>query len=92
MKNETPMLGRNLTQDKVLKPRSLMQFHDNFGFRVENDLVILMPKAAPKQFKVEKDSLLLPNKLNKELANDALAHLILADYLYKSKKYSTSKK
>lgn len=92
MKNETPMLGRNLTQDKVLKPRSLMQFHDNFGFRVENDLVILMPKAEPKQFKVEKDSLLLPNKLNKELANDALAHLIIADYLYKSKKYSTSKK
>lgn len=85
---ETPMIGRNLFEiTPGTKGRSMMQFHDNFAFRVQNELVILQPKLEPLQFKVVNDSFLKPVKLNPELSKDALAHLLVAENLYKTRTY-----
>lgn len=85
---ETPMIGRSLFEiTSLTKGRSIMQFHDNFAFRVENDIVILQPKSKPLQFKVINDSILTPVQINSELSKDALAHLIVAENLYKTRTY-----
>ncbi len=85
---ETPMIGRNISEiQTTLKGRSMMQFHETFAFRVDHDLILLQPKSKPLQFKVIHDSILQPKKLNSELYKDALAHLIVADHLYKTRTY-----
>lgn len=84
----TPMPGRNLLAlPENVKGRSIMQFNDINAFRVDNQVVIMQPNKNPLQFKVEKDTVFTPVTLNKELAKDALAHVITASYLYKNKKY-----
>lgn len=93
MKVETPMPGRNIKDIKPgTKGRAIMQFHDINAFRVDNQVVIMQPNKKAEQFTVEQDSLLVPSKLDEELAKDALAHITAASDLYKEKKYTTKKK
>lgn len=93
MKVETPMPGRNIKDIKPgTKGRAIMQFHDINAFRVENQVVIMQPNKKAEQFTVEQDSVLVPSKLDEELAKDALAHITAASDLYKEKKYTTKKK
>lgn len=88
MNVETPMPGRNLLSlDENTPGRAIMQFHDINAFRVEDKVVIMQPKKEPLQFKVINDTTLVPEKLDEELAKDALGHVISASYLYKEKKY-----
>ena len=88
----TPMPGRNLFRlPASTKGRAIMQFHDVNAFRVEDQVVIMQPNKEPLQFKVSKDTIFTPVPLNKELAKDALSHVITASYLYKKSKYSTQK-
>ncbi|MEN9906866.1 MAG: hypothetical protein RLZZ540_7 [Bacteroidota bacterium] len=83
-----PMPGRNLMSLAANVPgRAIMQFHDNNAFRVENQVVILQPNTKPLQFEMKNDTVLIPTKLNPELAKDALAHITTASYLYKERKY-----
>ena len=49
-------------------------------------------EIAGQQFKVEKDTVFTPVALDKELAKDALAHVITASYLYKERKYALKEK
>lgn len=93
MKVETPMPGRNIKDIKPgTKGRAIMQFHDINAFRVDNQVVIMQPNKKAEQFTVEQDSILVPSKLDEELAKDALAHITAASDLYKEKKYTTKKK
>lgn len=88
MKVETPMPGRNILQLADSIPgRAIMQFHDINAFRVENQVVIMQSNKQPLQFEVKNDTTLIPVNLDRELAKDALGHVIAADYLYKEKKY-----
>jgi phosphoglycerol transferase MdoB-like AlkP superfamily enzyme len=89
----TPMPGRNLftLSDKV-KGRAIMQFHDVNAFRVDNQVIIIQPNKEPLQFRVEKDTIFTPVKLDKELAKDALAHVISASYMYKERRYKLKSK
>lgn len=88
----TPMPGRNLFRlPASTKGRAIMQFHDVNAFRVEDQVVIMQPNKEPLQFKVSKDTIFTPVPLNKELAKDALSHVITASYLYKKSKYSIQK-
>ncbi len=83
-----PMPGRNLRSlPKDIPGRSIMQFHDINAFRVENQVVILQPNKEPLQFEIKNDTTFIPVALNKDLAKDALAHVVSAYYLYKDKKY-----
>jgi phosphoglycerol transferase MdoB-like AlkP superfamily enzyme len=85
---ETPMPGRNIFKISTeSKGRSIMQFHDINAFRVDNQIVVLQPFKDPLQFEVTNDTIFKPVKLDKELAKDALAHIVVATDLYKSRKY-----
>lgn len=87
-----PMPGRNLFQlPDDAKGRCLMQFNDINGFRVDNQLIITQPDVAPLQFELINDTTLLPVDLDKELAKDALAHLVTATNLYKKRRYTLKK-
>ena len=82
------MPGRNLIKlPKGIKGRTIMLFHETYAFRVENDVIIMNPNAKPLQFKVKSDTELIPTPLDKELAKDALAHIVASSNLYKGRKY-----
>jgi phosphoglycerol transferase MdoB-like AlkP superfamily enzyme len=82
------MPGRNLIKlPKGTKGRTIMLFHETYAFRVENEVIIMNPNAKPLQFTVKSDTELVPAPLNKELAKDALAHIIASSNLYKGRKY-----
>ncbi len=84
----SPMPGRNLLKlPESTKGRTIMLFHETYAFKVDNEVIIINPNAAPLQFKVEKDSIFTPVKLNEELAKDALAHIIASSNLYKNRAY-----
>jgi len=88
IQTQTPMVGRNLMQLSSETPgRAIMQFHDINAFRLENQVVILQPNTVPLQFEMVNNQEMKATKLNLELANDALAHVILANYLYSFRKY-----
>jgi phosphoglycerol transferase MdoB-like AlkP superfamily enzyme len=92
LQTEHPMIGRNLLKlADTVQGRSIMQFMDINAFRVENQVVILQPQKEPLQFEVKNDTTLVPVGLNEELAKDALAHVISAEFLYKNKKYRLRK-
>ena len=83
-----PMPGRNLMHLASNVPgRAIMQFHDNNAFRIENKVVVLQPNKEPLEFEMKNDTVLMPTKLDKEMAKDALAHVTTASYLYKERKY-----
>ncbi|WP_324067567.1 MAG: LTA synthase family protein [Flavobacterium sp.] len=85
---KTPMVGRNLLKlPKGTKGRTIMLFHETYAFRVDDDIVILNPNAKPLQFKVKSDTELIPVALNKELAKDALAHIVASSNMYKNRVY-----
>lgn len=89
---ETPMPGRNLkVLPESVKGRSIMQFNDINAFRVENQVVIMQPNLKPLQFKIINDTTFIPVPLDKELAKDALAHVISAGNLYQQNNYKIKK-
>lgn len=88
---QVPMVGRDLLSlPDSIPGRAIMQFHDINAFRVENDLLIMQPNKAPLQFRLESDTKHISTELDPELAKDALAHVLLANYLYQQKKYKTA--
>jgi phosphoglycerol transferase MdoB-like AlkP superfamily enzyme len=86
--SKSPMPGRNLmTLPANTKGRTIMMFNETYAFKVDNDVIIINPNAAPLQFKVEKDSIFTPVELDKEFAKDALAHIVASSNLYEKRKY-----
>ncbi|NOR29100.1 MAG: sulfatase-like hydrolase/transferase [Lutibacter sp.] len=90
MDMETPMIGRNLFKlHDSIPGRAIMQFYSTNAFRNGDDLVVLQSGKKAIQFKVSKDDELTPvEKVNSELAKDALGHIVTASYLYKERKYT----
>lgn len=89
---ETPMPGRNLFRLPSSVPgRAMMQFHDINAFRVDDRVVVMQPFKAPLQFRLANDTTFIPEKVDPELARDALGHVISASYLYKNEKYRLRK-
>lgn len=88
LNTEVPLVGNNLFADTdSSKHRALMQFHNIFAFRVNDDIVILQPQKNPLQFKIQSDGELQATIVDEELAKDALAHVIASYHLYKDKEY-----
>lgn len=85
---ESPMPGRDLFKlPETTIGRSIMQFHNNNAFRVGNRVVIMQPDKEPLQFELKNDTVMIPTKLDPELARDALGHVTAASYLYKERKF-----
>ncbi|WP_299521702.1 LTA synthase family protein [uncultured Lutibacter sp.] len=87
---ETPMIGRNLFElNDSIPGRAIMQFYSTNAFRNGDDLIVLQSGKKPIQFKVsENDNLTPVERVNSELANDALGHIVTASYLYNERKYT----
>lgn len=88
IKTNSPMVGRNLLKNNdKYEGRTIMLFHETYSFRVGNDIIVINPNAEPLQFGITNDTIMTPKPLNKELAKDALAHIISSSNLYKGRKY-----
>lgn len=91
--NVNPMPGRDLFRLGADVPgRAIMQFNNINAFRVEDQVVILQPAKEPLQFKIINDSTFVKAPLNKELAKDALAHVMAAYHSYNDRSYTTNPK
>ena len=87
------MPGRDLFRLGADVPgRAIMQFNNINAFRVEDQVVILQPAKEPLQFKIINDSTFVKAPLNKELAKDALAHVMAAYHSYNDRSYTTNPK
>ncbi|MBX9850408.1 MAG: LTA synthase family protein [Cytophagaceae bacterium] len=83
-----PMVGRNLMELPENDPgRAIMQYGNNYGYRVGDTVVVLKPHLEPKAFIYNKEKKLVPCQLNDEMYKDALAHSLLPWNLYESKRY-----
>lgn len=86
---ETPMIGRNIYQlNDTIKGRAVMQFHTTNAFRNGDDLIVLQPGKDALQFKVTEGDALTPvKKVDKNLAQDALSHIVTASQAYNNYEY-----
>ncbi len=83
-----PMIGYNLMKLPSEEPgRALMQYGLNFGYMKGDKVVVIKPHQKPKGF-LYKDKRLTPNKLDPQMAKDALAHSLWAWLMYDRKKYT----
>lgn len=93
MDTETPMPGRDLlNMRKSIKGRAIMQFHDTNAFRVEDQVIIMQPNRKALQFHVQDDTIFTPQRLDLDLARDALAHVITANNMYRNRSYRLKSK
>lgn len=93
MDTETPMPGRDLlNMSKSIKGRAIMQFHDTNAFRVEDQVIIMQPNRKALQFHVQDDTIFTPQRLDEDLARDALAHVITANNMYRNRSYRLKSK
>ncbi len=84
-----PMVGRNIMTIPEQAPgRAFMQYSSHNAYRVENDVIIMLPHKEPKQFTYQEDGhKLTPTELNPEFYKDALAHSLFPWLLYSQKQY-----
>lgn len=93
MDTETPMPGRDLlNMRKSIKGRAIMQYHDTNAFRVEDQVIIMQPNRKALQFHVQDDTIFTPQRLDEDLARDALAHVITANNMYRNRSYRLKSK
>lgn len=84
---DTPLMGRDLLHVPDATPgRALMQYDLANGYRVGDDVVVLEPYAAPRQFRYE-NGRLRPETLDRELVRDAIAHVQVPSILYHERRY-----
>lgn len=86
--SENPMIGRDMLALPADVPgRALMQYADTNAFRVGETVVIHQPYQAAKTY-TYRDGKLIVRSDDRELALDALAHLVWADTTYREHGYS----
>jgi len=80
-----PIMGNSIFSDKK-QNLAFMQFNNYYALRVDNNIAILRPNKEPLTF-FYKNKKLIKTKHNKKLEKDALAFILLLDYLYNKKLY-----
>lgn len=95
--SEHPFIGRDLTRTlpefgndaATLKPRAMMQFDRNYAWLEANRATILLPDGSAKHFTYDHARRELRPELHahEELARDALAHVLMASWLYREQRY-----
>lgn len=87
IESQHPMIGRDLLAVDEKEPgHAIMQYGNTHAFRVADNVIIQQPYKAPQQF-TYRDGRLKPEPLNKEFAQDALAHVLLPSLLYRGQQY-----
>ena len=95
--SEHPFVGRDLTRtlpefgnaDATLKPRAMMQFHRNYAWLEDDRATILLPDGSAKQFSYDAGTRELRAEpfAHPDVARDALAHVLMASWLYREQRY-----
>ncbi|MEH6458010.1 MAG: LTA synthase family protein [Cocleimonas sp.] len=80
-----PILGQSI-YSKHKKDMSLLQFHQMYGLRVDDEIAIIQPEMKPVTMKIKNKRLVETNQ-NIELEQDALAFVIGINDLYQTKQY-----
>jgi len=84
---DTPMIGRDLTKKPASLPgRAILQFHKNQAYMTDEQVVILQPGEKINAYRYT-DFKLLPDVLNKNQAETALAHALWSSWTYKNSMY-----
>jgi len=83
-----PILGNSIFSDRQTGV-SLLQFHDLYGLRFDDEIAIIQPDQPAQTFQVTAGDHLQPGEHNDELEKDALAFVVVLDYLYRNSLYKT---
>ncbi len=87
IRTEHPMIGRDiLSMPSSLSGRALMQYADTNAFRLGNTVVIHQPHRPAKTYSYDNGKL-IAGVHERELEQDALAHLLWADTMYREHRY-----
>ena len=84
-----PILGNSIFSDRQTGV-SLLQFHDLYGLRYEDEIAIIQPDKPAETYRVTAEDHLKPAGHNAALEKDALAFVIVLDYLYRNRLYTTA--
>jgi len=82
---EYPIMGKSIFSDKKADI-SLMQFNSYYALRCDNRVAVLRPNKKPLTFEYI-DKGLKKIKSDRELEKDALALVVLLDYIYNNRLY-----
>ena len=88
-----PIMGHSIFSDKK-QNISLMQFHSSYALRVDDKVAIIRPGQKPLTFSykdpetyLDTKNHLTPIEHDEELQQDALAFVVILDYMYNKKLY-----
>jgi len=85
IETKMPILGHSIFSDKKQNV-TLMQFSDRYALMVNDKVVVLRPHTKPLTF-LYKDQRLVETKKDSELEKDALALVLILDFIYKNELY-----
>jgi len=84
---DTPMIGRDLKdKPESLPGRAILQFYKNQAYMMDDQVVILQPGEKISAYRYT-DFKLIPDILNKNQAETALAHALWSSWTYKNSMY-----
>ena len=83
---EYPILGRPVYVDNKAEV-TLLQYHDIYGLRHQDEIAILQPGKAAQTWRVTADMKLERTAHNAGLEKDALAFVVALDALYRNQLY-----
>jgi len=84
-----PILGNSIFSDRQTGV-SLLQFHDLYGLRYADEIAIIQPDKPAETYRVTAEDHLEPAEHNAALEKDALAFVVVLDYLYRNRLYTTA--
>jgi phosphoglycerol transferase MdoB-like AlkP superfamily enzyme len=84
-----PILGNSIFSDRQTGV-SLLQFHELYGLRYEDEIAIIQPDKPAETYRVTAEDHLEPAAHNTALEKDALAFVVVLDYLYRNRLYTTA--
>lgn len=82
---EYPIMGHSIFSDNKQNV-SLMQFHESYALRSDDTVAVIRPDKDPVTF-LYQNKHLVETESDVELEKDALAFIIVLDYLYNEKLY-----
>ena len=82
-----PILGNSVFSDRH-SGVTLLQFHELYGLRQGDEIAIIQPDQPAQTFRVTEADLLVAAEHNSELEQDALAFVVVLDYLYRNRLYT----
>lgn len=84
---EHPMIGHDLTHDTG-GGRAMMQYGENYGYLKEDQLLVLTPHKAPRQYRYTAPDEYVPVTANSALFKEALSHVLWPSWAYKNNAYT----